>query len=138
MIGPVDHIGIVVPNLSEAVSQYQRLIGYKLIEREDIPSQLVEVAFMACGLHSPEASTVELLSPLPGNQSLQKFLSSRGPGLHHICYRTDNILNELKRLENEGCVLIDKVPRQGACGSLIAFVHPKSMGGVLVELCQLK
>ncbi|MBN8550466.1 MAG: methylmalonyl-CoA epimerase [Deltaproteobacteria bacterium] len=128
---PVDHIGIAVPNLEEAIAQYKKNFGFDLDVREVVASQKVELAFLRT-----ENTLLELLTPTSDDSTLSKFLSTRGAGLHHICYRVPNIVSELKRLEGLGLQLIDKTPRPGAHNSLIAFIHPRSTGGVLTELCE--
>ena len=128
---PLDHIGIATQNLDEAIANYRRDFGFELNTRESVPSQNVEVAFL-----SLPNTLIELLAPTSPNSSLRKFLDSRGPGLHHICYQVTDIQAELARLKGLGHRLIDEVPRPGAHKSQIAFLHPKTLGGVLVELCQ--
>ena len=128
----VDHIGIAVTDLNEAVKLYQATTHAAVLLREKIPEQGVELVF----LDTP-GSKLELLAPIDPNCALARFISKRGPGLHHICYRVNNIQLELDRLANQGCKLIDKTPRTGAGGSKIAFIAPGSFSGVLTELCQL-
>ncbi len=128
---PLDHIGIAVQNLDEGIALYQRSFGLKLDLREPVPTQNVEVAFLKL-----ENTLIELLAPTSPASTLQKFLQTRGPGLHHLCYRVSNIREELKRLIALGYSAIDKEPRPGAHNSMIAFLHPKDFGGVLTELCE--
>ena len=127
----LDHVGIAVTDLDASIAFYQRSFGFTVELRESVPSQNVEVAFL--GL---PGTKIELLAPLSESSSLTKFLKTRGPGLHHICYRVADIRKELARLKALGHVLIDESPRPGAHHSLIAFVHPKSCEGVLTELCE--
>lgn len=127
----LDHIGIAVENLEKGISYYRDAFGAELDYREVVPAQKVEVAFLKY-----PGTRIELLAATDNSSTLSKFLSTRGPGLHHICFRTSDIKGELKRLAQSGHTLIDKEPRKGAHNSLIAFVHPKSAGGVLIELCQ--
>ncbi len=140
MFGPLDHVGIVVSDLDTAIAHHRDALGYELIEREDLPDQKVQVAFLAPSQNvnkSTEPQTlIELLFAQPGNSSLKKFIDTRGPGLHHVCYRVTSIHQELQRLSGAGYQLIDKAPRRGSRNCLVAFVHPRSMGGILVELCQ--
>lgn len=127
----MDHIGIAVIELNSAIKQYCEDFGANLELREEVKEQGVEVAFVK---HSN--TTIELLAPICATSSLQKFLDRKGPGLHHICYKVADIKKELKQLESQGYQIIDKEPRKGAHNTLISFIHPKSVGGVLVELCQ--
>ena len=128
---PLDHIGIAVPNIDDAIKEYQSKFGFVVDSREKLSSQQVEVCFLALA-----NTKIELLAPLSPNSKLQKFLDSRGPGLHHLCYQVSDIKAELARLKSEGLKLIDEVPRPGAHHTQIAFIHPGSCGGVLTELCQ--
>lgn len=131
MLYPLDHIGIAVLNLDASIKFHQDNFGLKLELRENIESQRVEIAFLKL-----ENTLLELLAPTDSNSTLSKFLSERGPGLHHICYRVTDIEAEMQRLVLQGLRLIDTKPRPGAHNSLIAFLHPKSTEGVLIELCQ--
>lgn len=128
---PLHHIGIAVKDLESSIAFYRKTFGFEVGLREKIESQGVELAF----LKLPN-TMLELLTPTSTSSKLQSFLDARGEGLHHICYQVPDIKAELTRLSALGCQLIDKQPRPGAHHSLIAFIHPKSMGGVLVELCQ--
>lgn len=128
---PLDHIGIAVPNLDEAIAHYEKHFGFTLDLRETLPSQKVELAFLKLA-----NTKIELLTPTDPSSTLQKFLTNKGPGLHHLCYEVKDIKAELKRLKDSGFTLIDESPRPGAHHTLIAFIHPKSVGGVLTELCQ--
>ena len=126
----IDHVGHVVKDLVEAEDFYCKTMGYSVEERESLDDQRVEVVF----LRGPNG-LIELLAPLPGNQNLQRFLSSRGPGLHHICFWVPSVEEELKRLKEQGVKLIDQAPRPGSRGLQVAFLHPSSCEGVLVEIC---
>lgn len=128
---PLDHIGIAVKDIDSGIQMYQNLMGLKLLFRETIASQNVEVAFLELG-----NTRLELIAPLSPSSSVTKFLDTRGPGLHHVCYRVKDINSELQALASKGVKLIDQTPRPGAHGSIIAFLHPKSFDGVLTELCQ--
>ena len=128
---PIDHIAIAVKDLDKEITRYTDLWGATLEFREAVASQKTEVAF----IQTPN-TRIELLTPLDSTSAVTKFLEKRGEGLHHICYKVPDIKAELTRLASLGCILIDKEPRIGAGGHLIAFIHPKSMGGVLVELCE--
>jgi len=127
----IDHIGIAVRDLEKSLHFYKQNFGFEVSHREKIASQSVEVVF----LNLPNTK-LELLGSLNQNSKLAAFLEKRGEGLHHICYRVSNIIQELARLKALGFELIDQVPRPGAHSSQIAFVHPKSTEGVLTELCQ--
>ena len=128
---PLDHIGIAVTDLDTAIAEYERNFSFKLQLREKLESQKVELCFLKL-----DNTLIELLTPTHPSSTLQKFLDKRGPGLHHICYRVSDIKAELNRLSGLGHELIDKEPRSGADNTLIAFIHPKTLGGVLTELCQ--
>lgn len=128
---PLDHVGIAVTNLDSALDEHRKHFGFSLESREVISSQRVEVAF----IRLPN-TLLELLAPTDNDSPLARFLSKRGPGLHHLCYRVDDIERELTRLKSIGVELIDASPRPGAHGTRIAFLHPKSNGGVLIELCE--
>lgn len=126
----LDHIGHAVKSLSAGISRFQALFGATLELKEHLPEHAVEAAFLRYG-----DTSVELIAPLPGNTTLEKFLNRRGEGLHHICFEVDSVAEELKRLEAQGVRLIDSVPRPGARGTEIAFIHPQDLFGVLFELC---
>lgn len=128
---PLDHIGIAVKEIDSGIKLYQNLMGLKFLFRETISSQNVEVAFLELG-----NTRLELIAPLSNASTLTKFLETRGPGLHHVCYRVNDIEAELQALAAKGVKLIDQKPRPGAHGSMVAFLHPKSFDGVLTELCQ--
>jgi methylmalonyl-CoA epimerase len=128
----LDHVGIAVADLEQALTLYSRTAGTSVTLRETLPAQGVELAFLNTG-----AAKIELLAPLNQTCTLARFLDKRGPGLHHVCYAVSDIRSELVRLSSEqGCALIDSEPRHGAGGTLIAFINPSSFDGVLTELCQ--
>lgn len=127
----LDHVGIAVHDIDAALLEYRTQFGFSVDSREVIESQRVEVAF----IRLPN-TLIELLAPQDESSPLAKFLAKRGPGMHHLCYRVDNIEAELTRLIQAGVEVIDKVPRPGAHHTRIAFLHPKSTGGVLTELCE--
>jgi methylmalonyl-CoA epimerase len=127
----VDHVGIAVPDLDAAVERYRRLLGAEPAHRERVDDQGVEEVLFAVG-----SSYVQLLGALGADTPVGRSLATRGPGLHHVAYRVDDVAAALQHLRGEGAQLIDEVPRAGSRGTLIAFVHPRSMGGVLVELVQ--
>jgi methylmalonyl-CoA/ethylmalonyl-CoA epimerase len=127
----VDHIGIAVTNLSQAIELYATTAGASVSLRETLESQGVDLAFLNTG-----GCKVELLAALRADTTLGRFLSARGPGLHHICYKVHDLEGELARLAASGHHIIDSVPRPGASGTRIAFISPKSCLGVLTELCE--
>ena len=130
MIGPIHHVGIAVRNLDAAVERY-RLLGLSLDYVEDVPAGGARVAFLNAG-----EARVELVTPLSGDTPVARFLEKRGEGLHHLAFRTADIASELAELQGRGFELVDHVPRPGAHGSLVAFLHPRSSHGVLIELVQ--
>ncbi|HYM40039.1 MAG TPA: methylmalonyl-CoA epimerase [Thermoplasmata archaeon] len=130
MIGPVDHVGVAVRRLDAAVERYG-LLGLALESIETVPAAGVRVAFLnGGGIH------VELVEPVDPAGTVARFLEKRGEGLHHLAFATQDIAGELGRLAGEGFELIDPVPRPGARGRQVAFVHPRSAHGVLIELVQ--
>jgi methylmalonyl-CoA/ethylmalonyl-CoA epimerase len=129
---PLDHIGIAVSDLDQELLRYERDFGGCAFGREKVEDQHVEVVFVKLCSNT----LVELLCPLQAGGPIQKFLATHGPGLHHLCFSTLDIHAELERLQQAGYQVIDQVPRRGAHNSLIAFLHPKSCGGVLLELRQ--
>lgn len=130
---PLDHIGIAVTDLEKAISLYTQNFGHTLTHREELANEGIAVAFLETG-----ASTIELISPITQSGHLHKFISSRGEGMHHLCLRSENIEADLARLISAGFKAIDTKPRSGARGKKIAFLHPSSVSGVLLELCQAK
>jgi methylmalonyl-CoA/ethylmalonyl-CoA epimerase len=128
----VEHIGIAVRKLDEAVRRYEALLGVACYGIEAVEDQRVNTAFFRLG-----DVKIELLESASPDSPLGKFLESHGEGLHHIAYRVPDVAEALRQAEAAGFRLIDKEPRRGAEGMLIAFVHPKSTGGVLTEFCQI-
>ena len=131
----LDHIGIACENLNEA-SNFWRLIGLVQGNDETIMEQGVTTRFFSTSENDPHTPMVELLEPTEEDTPIGRFLAKRGPGVQQICFRVENIENIISYLLDNGVKMIDTVPKQGANGALIAFVHPKSTGGVLVELVQ--
>lgn len=127
----IDHVGIAVADLESAVQEYRRALRLEPAHRERVESQGVEEVLFPLG-----ESFVQLLGALGPQTPVGRFLSSRGPGIHHVAYRVDDVAAELSRLRAEGIRLVDETPRPGSRGTTIAFVHPSGMGGVLVELVQ--
>lgn len=127
----LDHLGIAVRSIEDASHFYRDVLGLKCSGAEEVPDQKVRVAFFPIG-----DTRIELLEPTADDSPIARFLEQRGPGLHHIAYRVDDLSATLAALKQSGVQLIDKAPRDGAHGMKIAFVHPKATGGVLTELCQ--
>ncbi|MEN9845016.1 MAG: methylmalonyl-CoA epimerase [Pseudomonadota bacterium] len=127
----VDHIGIAVSDIEAAISLYASTAGTSVTLREKLVDRGVELAFLNTG-----GTKIELLMPLQNDTPIARFLAKRGPGLHHICYKVDNIRKEMDRLGQLGAKLIDSTPRPGATGTIIAFLEPDSFSGVLTELCE--
>lgn len=127
----IDHVGIAVEDLDAAVAEYERLLGIAPAHRERVEDQGVDEVLFAVG-----SSYIQLLGALGPDTPVGRALATRGPGVHHIAYRVDDIAAALDHLRDEGARLIDETPRPGSRDTLIAFVHPKAMGGVLVELVQ--
>lgn len=127
----VDHIGIAVPSLDAAQPFWEHSLGLRFHGREVVADQQVTVAMGEAG-----ETHIELLEPTDPASPIARFLEKNRPGIHHIALQVDNLEKALARLQAEGATLIDLVPRQGAGGKRIAFVHPKSTSGVLLELCE--
>lgn len=128
---PIDHVAIVVKDLEAAIALYTKKLGFSEVYRELVPDQGVE----AVGLRTGDA-VIELLRPLDEESPIAKYRGEAQTKLHHTAYRVADIRAELERLRQAGVRLIDEQPRRGAHGNTIAFLHPKSTGGVLIELCQ--
>ena len=126
----IDHIGIVVHDIKQALSVYEVALGIPLKEVLEIPDQKVQVAFLPVG-----ESNLELVQPTASDTGIAKFLEKRGEGIHHICIEVEDIETALARLSDHQVPLIDTVPRPGAHGR-VAFVHPKGTHGVLIELVE--
>jgi methylmalonyl-CoA/ethylmalonyl-CoA epimerase len=127
----LDHIGIAVGDLAQALAFYRDALGLEVEPPEEVASQRVRAHFVPVG-----EATLELLEPTSPDSPIAKFIEKRGPGVHHVTLRVDDIREALARLTARGVRLIDTSPREGAEGALIAFVHPASTHGVLVELKQ--
>lgn len=127
----LEHIGIATRGIDEAVGFWRDGLGLEIIETEEVEDQKVRVAMLPIG-----ESRVELLEPTSEDSPIAKFLEKRGPGIHHIAIRVEDIRATLARLKERGARLVDESPRNGAGGSLIAFVHPATTGGVLLELVE--
>lgn len=127
----IEHIGIAVKNLAEANKIYEKLLGVPPYKTEKVESEYVETSFFECG-----ESKIELLEATNPDSAIAKFIEKKGEGVHHIAFAVEDIKEEIQRLENEGFVLLNTVPKKGADNKWVAFLHPKSANGVLVELCQ--
>lgn len=133
VVNKVDHIGIAVSNLEESIKFYQEILGLKLHGTEVVEEQKVKVAFLPIG-----DTEVELLEATTPESPIAKFIETKGQGVQHIAFRVDNIEAALDDMRAKGIRLIDEKPRYGAGGARIAFLHPKSTNGVLIELCERK
>ena len=131
MLKKIEHIGIAVKDLEQSNELYAKLLGVKHYKTEFVNSESVKTSFFKIG-----ESKIELLQATDPESPIAKFIEKRGEGLHHLAFDVDNIEVEIKRLIKEGFELIHKSPKAGADNKRIAFLHPKSSGGVLVELCQ--
>lgn len=133
MVSKVDHIGVAVSNLEESVKFYEEILGLKLQGIETVEEQKVKVAFLPVG-----DTEVELLEATTPDSPIAKFIEKKGQGVQHIAFRVENIEKALEEMKGKGVKLIDEKPRYGAGGARIAFLHPKSTNGVLIELCERK
>jgi methylmalonyl-CoA/ethylmalonyl-CoA epimerase len=131
LFGRIDHIGVAVQDLDEAVSLYSESFQMREQHRETVEEQGVEAVLLEVG-----EGHVELLRPLSDEGGVARFLEKNGPGLHHVAYATDDIDSALGAVRDAGLRLIDESPRRGIQGSRVAFIHPKSTGGVLTELVE--
>lgn len=128
---PLDHVAIAVPSIARAIPLYETLTGGSASQPERVDEQGVVVTFIGSG-----TGRIELIEPTSPASPVARFLDRRGPGLHHLAYRVQDLRATLDQLKESGLRLIDDVPRQGAHQRLVAFVHPESTGGVLIELVQ--
>ena len=131
MLTKINHIGIAVNSIEEALPYYRDALGMTVTGTEEVASQKVKVAFLVIG-----ESKIELLEPTSPESPVAKFLEKSGPGVHHVAYSVPDIEGAIAKLMASGTRMIDTVPREGAHGAKIAFIHPKSSGGVLTEICQ--
>jgi len=134
MIKHIDHLGIAVQSLDDSIPFYEKTLGLKCEHREEVASQKVRTAFFHCGeVH------IELLEPTSPESPIAKFLEKNpAGGIHHIAFATDDINGQLQQAKDAGTKLIHEVPFEGAAGKMVAFLHPKSTFGVLMELCTNK
>lgn len=131
MTHKINHIGIAVQSIDATLPFYRDQLGMEFLGCEEVPEQKVKVAMLAIG-----DSKIELLEPTSNDSPVAKFLEKSGQGIHHVAYEVADLEAALAKMVREGARLIDEKPRNGAHGTLIAFVHPKSSHGVLTELCQ--
>ncbi len=129
MIKKIDHIAIAVKDLNAEIERYRDVLGFKFLGTEVVEEQKVEVAFFDVG-----GVYIELTSPTSEDSPISKFIEKRGGGIHHISYETDNIKAEIADFESKGVTMLNREPKKGAHDAKIAFSHPKSFSGVLVEL----
>ncbi len=130
-ISHIEHIGIAVKNLDEAIKYYEEVLNLKCYAIEEVEDQKVKTAFFKVG-----DTKIELLEPTSPESPIAKFIEKKGEGIHHIAFAVKDISNSIKEVESKGINLIDKQPRKGAEGLSIAFLHPKSTLGVLTEFCE--
>ena len=127
----IDHLGIAVRSLKDSISFYSETLGMEFTGTETVDDQGVHVALLQVG-----ESRIELLEPVSGDTTVGRFIARRGEGLHHICYEVEDLESKMDDLRSQGAKLLDGYPRRGAEGKLVAFLHPASANGVLVELVQ--
>ncbi len=133
MLEKIDHIGIAVRSIDQAKPFFEKVLGLPCEGEEVVESQKVKTAFFAVGeVH------IELLEPTSDDSPIAKFLENKGEGIHHIAYKTDDIARQLDQAKESGCRLIHETPIEGAGGKQVAFLHPKSTYGVLMEFCAKK
>jgi methylmalonyl-CoA/ethylmalonyl-CoA epimerase len=128
-IQKIDHIAIVVPNIKEALGFWRDALGLDLSHVEEVQEQESRIAFLPTG-----QSEIELVEPTTDTSGIARYMNKRGPGMHHICFEVDDIQETVAQLKAKGVQLINEEPTIGAGGKKVAFIHPKSTGGVLVEL----
>jgi len=129
----LDHIGIAVKDLEESRNFYGQVLGLQVSEPEDLPDRQLKICMVDMGVGG---ANIELLWPTHPDSAVAKFIDKKGPGMHHICYRVDDVAKKLEEIKASGVKLIDEAPKPGAHHTLVAFIHPKSSGGVLTELSQ--
>ncbi len=132
MIKSINHIAVIVPELDSAIDFWEGALGLKVSRTDSVPSEGVDIAFLPVG-----DSNIELLRPTVADSGVARFLEKRGPGIHHMCFEVDDLEAMMSRLREHNIQLINEQPQTGHGGYRYAFVHPKSTGGVLVELYEL-
>lgn len=131
MLGHIEHLGIAVKDLKQANEVYEKLLGTAAYKQEAVESEKVTTSFFKAG-----ENKIELLAASDPESAIAKFIEKRGEGVHHVAFAVEDIVAEMKRLEDEGFTVLNKEPKRGADNKLVAFVHPKGTNGLLVELCQ--
>jgi methylmalonyl-CoA/ethylmalonyl-CoA epimerase len=131
MFGKIEHLGIAVKNLEKANELYAKLLGVRHYKIEEVASEFVNTSFFKAG-----DNKIELLEPTSEQSAIAQFIAKKGEGIHHVAFEVDDIWAQMKRLQAEGFALINQEPKRGADNKWVCFVHPKSAGGVLIELCQ--
>jgi methylmalonyl-CoA epimerase len=132
MLKKINHIAVAVNNVEEAAKFYEQVLGLKLTGVEVVTAQKTKVGFFKIG-----ESNIELVQPAEPDSPLVKFLETKGQGIHHICFEVEDVEAEMKAYLEKGATMVDQKPRPGAHNTKVAFVHPKSSNGVLIELCEL-
>lgn len=127
----IEHIGIAVNNLEDAVLIYEKLFGIPSYKQEEVASEGVKTAFFMNG-----PNKIELLEATNPESPIAKFIAKKGEGMHHIAFEVEDIVLEIARLKKEGFIILNEIPKKGADNKWVAFLHPKSTNGVLIELCQ--
>lgn len=127
----IEHLGIAVTNLEETIALYEQLLNTPCYKIEEVGSEFVKTAFFRIG-----ESKIELVAATDSQSPIAKYIEKRGQGIHHVAFDVEDIEAEIERLEGEGFQMIQRTPKEGADNKMIAFLHPKSTNGMLVELCQ--
>ena len=127
----IEHIGIAVKSLDEAIPVYEKMFGLKCYNIEEVAEQKVKTAFFKVG-----ETKIELLESTSPEGPIGKFIEKKGEGVHHIAFAVNDIKTEIKRLQKEGFTVLNEIPKKGADNKLVAFLHPKTTNGVLIELCE--
>ncbi len=132
MLTKINHIGVAVSSLDESLPFYRDRLGMAFMGVEEVAEQKVRVAMLEIG-----ESKIELLEPTAGDSPVARFLEKNGPGIHHLAYEVEDVEAAIAKMLADGARMIDETPRNGAHGTRIAFIHPKSSGNILTELCQV-
>lgn len=131
MIDKIEHIGIAVKDLEKSNQLFAALFGEKHYKTEEVLSEGVKTSFFQTG-----SNKIELLEATNPESPIAKFIAKKGEGIHHIAFAVSDIIVEIKRLQKEGFIVLNEIPKKGADNKLVAFLHPKTTNGVLIELCQ--
>lgn len=129
----VEHIGIAIRSLKDSIPLFEKLLNTACYKTEEVASEKVNTAFFQKG-----DTKIELLESTSEDGVIRRFIDKKGEGIHHIAFEVDNIHAEMQRLKQEGFILLNEEPKNGADNKLVCFLHPKSTNGILVELCQEK